>query len=102
MPSDWRQRQQRTWPEPHASGLEALRTADRIRDSASASPHAVVQAPPFTEAPRPHSIPRATPIAQELWSFTITWRAGMIERVIGRNDVDGARAGAQRLAEERR
>jgi hypothetical protein len=24
---------------------------------------------------------------QELWSFTITWRAGMIDRVIGRNDI---------------
>ena len=38
---------------------------------------------------------------QELWSFTITWRAGMIDRVIGRNDFDEARAAAERLAEER-
>ena len=38
---------------------------------------------------------------QELWSFTVTWRAGMIERVIGRNDIDEARAAAKRLAQER-
>ena len=38
---------------------------------------------------------------QELWSFTIAWRAGMIDRVIARNDIDQARAAAERLAEER-
>lgn len=38
---------------------------------------------------------------QELWSFTVTWRAGRIDRVIGRNDIDEARAAAERLAEER-
>jgi ketosteroid isomerase-like protein len=38
---------------------------------------------------------------QELWSFTITWRVGMIDRVIGRNDIVEARAAAERLAEER-
>ena len=27
---------------------------------------------------------------QELWSFTVTWRAGRIDRVIGRNDIDEA------------
>lgn len=38
---------------------------------------------------------------QELWSFTVTWRAGMIDRVIDCNDIDEARAAAERLAEER-
>lgn len=38
---------------------------------------------------------------RELWSFTITWRAAMVERVIARNDIDEARAVAERLAEER-
>jgi hypothetical protein len=38
---------------------------------------------------------------EELWSFTIVWRAGMIDWVIGRNDIDEARAVAERLAEER-
>ncbi len=44
--------------------------------------------------------PRAsTGRVQELWSLTVTWRAGMVDRVIGRNDIDEARAAAERLAE---
>jgi ketosteroid isomerase-like protein len=38
---------------------------------------------------------------QERWSFTVVWVAGMVMRVTGRNDVDDARAAAERLAEER-
>jgi hypothetical protein len=39
---------------------------------------------------------------QDRWSFTVLWVAGMIERVTARNDIDEARAAAERLAEERR
>ena len=38
---------------------------------------------------------------QERWGFTITWAAEMIVRVVGSTDIDEARAGAERLAEER-
>ena len=38
---------------------------------------------------------------QERWSFTVLWVAGMVMRVTARNDIDEARAGAERLAEER-
>ena len=36
---------------------------------------------------------------QERWGFTVTWAAGMIVRVIGSTDIDGARAAAERLAQ---
>jgi ketosteroid isomerase-like protein len=38
---------------------------------------------------------------RERWSFTVVWVAGMVMRVTGRNDIDEARAAAERLAEER-
>ena len=38
---------------------------------------------------------------EERWSFTVLWVASMVTRVTGRNDIDEARAAAQRLAEER-
>jgi ketosteroid isomerase-like protein len=38
---------------------------------------------------------------QEQRSYTVTWTEGMIERVVGRADIDEARAAAERLAEER-
>jgi len=38
---------------------------------------------------------------QERRSYTVTWTDGMIERVVGRADIDEARADGQRLAEER-
>jgi ketosteroid isomerase-like protein len=38
---------------------------------------------------------------QERWSFTVLWAAGMVVRVTGRNDINEARAAAERLAEER-
>ena len=38
---------------------------------------------------------------QERWSFTVLWVAGMVTRVTGRNDIDPARAAAERLAESR-
>ena len=38
---------------------------------------------------------------QERWSFTVRWVAGAVMRVTGRNDINEARAAAQRLAEER-
>jgi ketosteroid isomerase-like protein len=38
---------------------------------------------------------------QERWSFTVLWVAGMVTRVTGRNDIDEARAAAERLAESR-
>ena len=38
---------------------------------------------------------------QERWSFTVLWVAGIVTRVTGRNDIDEARAAAERLAEER-
>jgi ketosteroid isomerase-like protein len=38
---------------------------------------------------------------QERWSFTVLWVAGMVMRVTGRNDIDQARAAAERLAQER-
>jgi len=37
----------------------------------------------------------------ERWSFTVLWVAGMVTRVTGRNDIDEARAAAERLAESR-
>jgi len=40
-------------------------------------------------------------MVQELWAFTVTWRAGLIERVVASRDIDEARAAAERLAEER-
>ena len=39
--------------------------------------------------------------AQERWAFTSVWTAGMIRRVTVGNDIDEARAAAERLAEER-
>ncbi len=38
---------------------------------------------------------------QERWAFTSVWAAGMIVRVTAGNDIDEARAAAERLAEER-
>ena len=38
---------------------------------------------------------------QEQRSYTVTWTEGMIERVVGRADIDAARAAAERLAKER-
>ena len=38
----------------------------------------------------------------ERWAFTSTWAANTIVRVIGRTDVDEARAAAERLAAGRR
>jgi SnoaL-like domain len=38
---------------------------------------------------------------QHRWSLTVLWAAGMIEQVIARNDIDEARAAAERLAQER-
>ena len=38
---------------------------------------------------------------QERWSFTVLWEAGKVVRVTGRNDIDEARAAAERLAESR-
>jgi ketosteroid isomerase-like protein len=37
----------------------------------------------------------------ERWAFTSTWAAETIVRVIGRTDIDVARAAAERLAESR-
>ena len=38
---------------------------------------------------------------QEQWGFTVTWAAGMIVRVVVAQDVEKARAAAERLAESR-
>src|SRR5947208_3643412 len=38
---------------------------------------------------------------QERWSFAVLWEAGMVMRVTGRNDINAARAAAERLAESR-
>ena len=38
---------------------------------------------------------------QERWAFTVVWTAGMIVRVVATQDIDEARAAAERLAEER-
>jgi ketosteroid isomerase-like protein len=38
---------------------------------------------------------------QERWSFTVLWAGGMVVRVTGRNDIDEARAAAERLAGSR-
>jgi hypothetical protein len=38
---------------------------------------------------------------QERWAFTVFWVEGMVVRVTGRNDINEARAAAERLAEER-
>jgi ketosteroid isomerase-like protein len=38
---------------------------------------------------------------QERWAFTSVWAAGMIVRVTVGNDIDAARAAAERLAQER-
>jgi hypothetical protein len=38
---------------------------------------------------------------QERWGFVVTWAAGMIVQVIASTDIDGARAAAERLAQER-
>lgn len=38
---------------------------------------------------------------QERWAFTSVWAAGMIVRVMAGNDIDAARAAAQRLADSR-
>ena len=38
---------------------------------------------------------------QERWAFTVLWEAGKVVRVTGRNDIDEARAAAERLAESR-
>lgn len=38
---------------------------------------------------------------QERYSFTVLWVKGMVTRVAGRNDIDEARADAERLAQER-
>ena len=39
---------------------------------------------------------------QERWSFTVLWVADMVTQVTGRNDIDEARAAAERIAEARR
>ena len=38
---------------------------------------------------------------QERWGYTVTWTDGLIERVVGRADIEEARAAAKRLAESR-
>ena len=38
---------------------------------------------------------------QERWSFTVLWVADMVMRVTGRNDINEARAAAERLAASR-
>jgi len=38
---------------------------------------------------------------QEQRSYTVTWTDGLIARVVGRADIDEARAAAERLAQER-
>lgn len=38
---------------------------------------------------------------QERWAFTSVWEARLIVRVTARDDIDQARAAAERLAEER-
>ena len=38
---------------------------------------------------------------EERWAFTVVWAAGVVVRVMARNDVDEARAAAERLAEAR-
>jgi len=38
---------------------------------------------------------------RERWSYTALWEAGVISRMIVRNDIGEARAAAERLAEER-
>jgi ketosteroid isomerase-like protein len=38
---------------------------------------------------------------QDRYAFTLVWAADLIVRVIVRNDIDEARAGAERLAESR-
>ena len=40
-------------------------------------------------------------VVQERWGFTVTWAGGEITRVVASRDIDEARAGAERLAEER-
>jgi ketosteroid isomerase-like protein len=37
----------------------------------------------------------------ERWAFTVVWKAGMVVRIIGRNNIDEARAAAERLAESK-
>jgi ketosteroid isomerase-like protein len=38
---------------------------------------------------------------EERWAFTVVWEAGVVVRVMARNNIDEARAAAERLAEER-
>jgi ketosteroid isomerase-like protein len=38
---------------------------------------------------------------QERWSYTVTWADGMVARVVVSQDIENARAAAERLAEER-
>jgi SnoaL-like protein len=38
---------------------------------------------------------------EERWAFTVVWAAGVVVRVMARNDIDVARAAAERLAEKR-
>jgi ketosteroid isomerase-like protein len=38
---------------------------------------------------------------QERWSYTVTWADGMVERVVVSQDIEKARAAAERLAESR-
>jgi ketosteroid isomerase-like protein len=38
---------------------------------------------------------------QERWAWTAVWAAGMVVRVVVNQDIDEARAAAERLAEER-
>jgi ketosteroid isomerase-like protein len=40
-------------------------------------------------------------MVQERWAVTVMWAAGMIVRVIARNEIDEARAAAERLTKER-
>ncbi len=47
---------------------------------------------------RPVGSPRRV---QERWAWTTVWAADMIVRVTARNDIDEARAAAERLAKER-
>ena len=38
---------------------------------------------------------------QERWSYTVTWADGMVERVVVSQDIEKARAAAERVAESR-
>ncbi len=44
---------------------------------------------------------RSTRRVQETWSYTGVWEAGGYTRIVARQDIDEARAAAERLARER-